>query len=129
MYHVARTSAIESILTHGLTPRVGERSLEFGETEPAVYAFLTIKDCHTALSQWLGDWFTEQEETEGEPISLTVIAFDPTGIAQLPQTVEFEARFFQPIPPEAFRELLSEHELGRRAHASLMADAHAQLAA
>ena len=113
MCHVTRASNIDSILTHGLVPRLGERSLEFGEPCPAVYAFPTVDDCHFALSQWLGEWFNDEEEATGANIDLVIIAFDSQGLRQLPADVAFEARFSETIPPNAFRELYTEEGFGR----------------
>ena len=115
MFHVTRDSNIVSILDHGIVPRLGERSQECGESIAAVYAFPTVQDCHTALSQWLGDWFNDQEEEEGQAITLVIVEFDPTGLAQLPQEVAFETRFACTIPPTAFRSLHSEGAFERHA--------------
>jgi hypothetical protein len=122
MYHVTLASDIASILVSGLEPRIGERSEAFGETRPAVYAFPTIIDCHTALSQWLGEWFCDKEEDEGMEIHLVIVEFDPSGLAQLQQEVEFEARFAATVPPTAIRALHSEYEFGKRAYAAHLAD-------
>lgn len=67
MYHVSLKSNLESIMRHGLTPRIGERSVEIGEKEPAVYLFPNIEDMEFALGQWLGDWYNDEY---GEDIPL-----------------------------------------------------------
>jgi hypothetical protein len=126
MFHVTRASNISSILDHGIVPRIGDRALAFGETMPAVYAFPTVQDCHTALSQWLGDWFNDQEDQEqqeGQAITLVVVEFNAAGLAQLPREAAFEARFACTIPPSAFRALHSEEALGRIAQIAFYQDA------
>lgn len=123
MYHVTRACDITSILTNGLEPRIGKRSQEFGETLPAVYAFPTMFDCHTALSQWLGEWYCDLEEEEGREIPLAIIEFDPTGLAQLPQEVAFEVRFATTVPPAALRAIHSEKQFAKLSYAALAAEA------
>jgi len=119
MYHVTRACDIPSILVTGLEPRIGQRSQEFGEKLPAVYAFPTMFDCHTALSQWLGEWFCDLEEEEGYEIPLAIVEFDPSDLVQLPQEVAFEARFVSTVPPSALRAILSELEFEKRSEAAL----------
>lgn len=70
LYHVTLMDNIQSILTNGLIPQIGERSLEYGETFNAVYMFPSIDDMECALMQWLGDWFNNNY---GEEIPLAVL--------------------------------------------------------
>lgn len=125
MFHVTRTTNIDSILVEGIVPQIGERSLEFGEPREAVFAFPTALDCNTALGQWLGEWFEEAEEEaeeeEGRDIALAIIEFDPTGLTRLPFEVEFEVAFSDRVPPSAIRAIHSEAAFGRIAYSIMLA--------
>ena len=112
MFHVTEAENVASILRDGLTPQIGDRSRELGETLPAVYAFPTAQACHDALMNWLGEWHEEQEDRTGKTVELAIIAFDPSGLAQAEQEVDWEARFVEPIPAGAFRAIFSEKLFG-----------------
>jgi hypothetical protein len=122
MYHVTRASNTKSILTYGLEPQLGERALECGESLPAVFAFPTLQDCHTALNQWLGEWWWAKEEIEGADIPLVIIEFDPTGLARLPKQVAYEERFASVVPPTSLRALHSQDAFEKLTLSFLMAD-------
>lgn len=121
MFHVTRASKIATILAEGITPQIGERSVAFGEAREAVFAFPTEIDCETALGQWLGEWFDDAGEKEGQEIALAIIEFDPTGLRQLPFEVQFEVAFADRVPPAAIRAIHSEEAFGRIAHSIMLA--------
>ena len=107
-YHVTPVENIPSILEHGLLPRIGENSADFGETIPAVFCFPTLQDCDTALGQWLGEIFMgEGEDDEDEGIELVIIEIKPK---ELPDRsdVPFEVAFHRAIPPSEISRVLNE---------------------
>lgn len=61
-YHVTTFKNIDSILKQGLIPTIGERSQQIDEPVAAIYFFPTLDDVDTALLNWLGDEFDEDEE-------------------------------------------------------------------
>lgn len=61
MFHVTLKENFESIMLSGLIPQVGERSMQLGE-KPGVFLFPTEEDMDTALGQWLGDEYEEEDE-------------------------------------------------------------------
>lgn len=61
-YHVARKSDLNSILTGGLEPRIGDRSESLGEDAPRVYLFDSKISAEEGVMSWLGDEFDEEEE-------------------------------------------------------------------
>lgn len=69
-YHVTLAKNLDSILTNGLIPRIGERSLEIGEKEASVYIFPSEADMECAVMQWLGDWY---EDEYGEDVELVCL--------------------------------------------------------
>lgn len=60
-YHVTLISNLESIRQNGLIPQIGERSLELGETINRVYLFTSKIACEDALTNWLGDYFEDDD--------------------------------------------------------------------
>lgn len=110
-YHVTDASNTTSILDKGITPFIGDRSEFCGEKEPAVYAFPTLKDCDTALSQWLGDWYNDQAEENGCDIELVVIEFEASSLHKRPFEVEFEVSFSERVRPELIRRIISEADI------------------
>ena len=110
-YHVTESTNLPSILADGIQPRIGERSREFGEKDPAVYAFPTLDDCNAALAQWLGDWYTEKEEESGRKTHLAVVEFDASNLKQRPFEVEFEISFSDAVSPRLLRRVISEKDI------------------
>lgn len=99
-YHVTEKSNWESIQQHGLLPMQGERAMELNEI-PAVFLFPSESDMDTALSQWLGEWFDEKEETIGQTIDLvSLIITIPDDFPIESSTVDYEKVSTVPIPPK-----------------------------
>jgi hypothetical protein len=61
IFHVSPSGNIDSILKNGLTPLIGPRAEELGESEPAIYLFPDLASVDTALWNWMGDCFDEDE--------------------------------------------------------------------
>lgn len=61
LYHITAHKNTSSILESGLHPLIGERAKKQGETEPAVYLFRSLNDIETAMLNWLGEAFCEDE--------------------------------------------------------------------
>ena len=61
-YHVTKKTNLNSILSKGLIPSIGERSLKLGESQAGIYLFPTKEDCNNALMNWLGQEFEDVEE-------------------------------------------------------------------
>lgn len=117
MFHVTPASNLPAILKRGLLPRVGERSRDFGEPQPRVYLFPTLTDCDTALGQWLGEWFCDQEDMAGEEVALVVLEVDSAWLPLETAVTEvaFEVAIPERIPPCAIVRVWSEKEVGREA--------------
>ena len=92
LFHVTPKSNLESILTNGLIPQIGERSKEM-EIEPLVCLFASYEDCENALCNWLGESFDELEE---ELITLKVVL---PNTVRIEQTTEWEYVSKQTIAP------------------------------
>lgn len=106
LYHVTLMSNLEPILKEGLIPKIGERSIEVGEEEKAVYLFPTIEDMECALGQWLGDWYNDEYGEEIPLASLEISVPDCFPIEE--GEVEYENICREVIPPEYIRFLKEE---------------------
>lgn len=60
-YHVTKKENLLSILKKGLLPTIGDRSKKLNE-QPAIFLFKSIDELDTALMNWLGDEFDDNEE-------------------------------------------------------------------
>lgn len=97
-YHVTLMENLESIMKTGLIPQIGERSVEFGEKEEAIYLFPTEDDMHCALGQWLGEWYDEEY---GEDIELAALEITlPNEFPVEAGEVEYECLSKSLIPSE-----------------------------
>ena len=61
-FHVTPKRNLQPILSHGLMPKMGERSTKIGEDAARVYLFPSIEEMDNALYNWLGQEFEEEEE-------------------------------------------------------------------
>ena len=91
LYHVTQTANIPAIMREGLAPRIGVRSLDAGETTPAVYLFPDVASLMDAMCNWLGDCFGENEP-------LTVLTVDARGLRC--DVAGYEARVYGRILPD-----------------------------
>lgn len=91
-YHCTELKQLESIMKNGLIPQVGERSAKLGES-PGVFLFPSYEDCETALYQWFGDEFDENDKL----ITLKITLPDDF---PLEDSVEYEKISRQVIPAE-----------------------------
>ena len=94
-YHVTPVENLDSILTHGLRPTIGDRSQEIGETDAAVYLFPSYADLVDGLGNWLGECFDDEDE-------LVVLEVDGY---RLPfcESVGYEITVSEPISPDRIR--------------------------
>lgn len=98
LFHVSPARNADSILAHGLIPRIGPRSKKAGEPGPAVYLFHDRDDMEDALDNWLG------EEIGDEPVAIFLVKTDERvkpGLARQPDG--FETTCILPIPPDLIR--------------------------
>lgn len=61
-FHVTPKKNLQSILSNGLLPQIGERSAEIGEPEPCIFLFPIFEEMDNALYNWLGEAFKDDEE-------------------------------------------------------------------
>lgn len=100
-FHVTPASNIDVILSAGLIPAIGERSMELGEPVPAVYLFPTQDDAADAVGNWLGECFEEDVE-------LALLSVDIVDIAYT-QEVGYEFIVTEPIPADRIQVLFSNY--------------------
>lgn len=92
--HLTPACNVPSILKQGLRPTVGPRSTLAGEQVACWYAFADLESMQNALMNWLGEAF---EETQ----ALALLAIDGTGLELLEESVGYEVRGVQVVPPSA----------------------------
>jgi hypothetical protein len=118
MYHVTESIHIDALMNEGLIPRIGERSLELGETVARVYLFSSVQTANEALLNWLGEWFEDKAEETGHEIELVILEINPEGLTLHP-TFEgqdsWEWYSETPIPPTAISKIMSEEAFGKMA--------------
>lgn len=68
-YHVTPTENVSRIMSEGLVPQRGPRSVQL-ESEDGIYLFKTMEGVENALSNWLG------EEFEEDDVSLTLLGVE-----------------------------------------------------
>lgn len=101
LYHVTPPANIAGILQNGLLPQIGERSAIAGETIPAVFCFSSLDDVESALMNWLGDQFDDEQ-----PLSLLQLVLDSD--ADLGEGADYEVVVLSPIRAESITVLLQD---------------------
>ena len=61
-FHVTLKQNMGSILANGLIAQIGERSKEIGESQEAIYLFPNREEMETALANWLGECFEDDDD-------------------------------------------------------------------
>lgn len=95
VFHITQNSHLDKIFAEGLLPRIGRRSKECGEKEPAIFCFPSRDDCDTALAGWLGECFADVPENGLSILEIHI----PAGSA-LREDAGFEVAVLGPIAPE-----------------------------
>lgn len=96
LFHVTDASAAESILRGGFEPRIGRRSRELSETDPATYFFSSEADLIAASWNWLSEAFEDVEESV-----VVLVAMVPPEWVHVDSTAGFEAVVKVPVPLSA----------------------------
>lgn len=91
VWHVTPVENLQAIISEGLTPGIGPRSAELGETEAAIYCFDSPDDLQNALDNWLGEAFEEDEV-------LALLEIDVPADVQAGEGASFEVVIRTPIP-------------------------------
>lgn len=93
-YHVTPADNMQSILSNGLVPSIGGRSMDLGETVPSIYLFSSEDALIDGLGNWLGEYF--------EDVELAVFEVDTDGFIDH-STVEYEVVIYETIPVHRIR--------------------------
>lgn len=91
-YHITEKGNVESIMQHGIIPKIGERSREQGE-EKGVFLFSSREDMEDGLQNWLSDCFGENKELMCLKVSV------PDSFPIQKSSVEWEKISAITIPP------------------------------
>lgn len=101
-YHVTPYSNLETIMKEGVTPSIGLRSLELGETQKRIYLFTSLQACEDGLTGWLGECFEELED------ELVILEIDPTGLEGTSEA-EYEFATTDIVLPSKIIRILDEN--------------------
>ena len=93
-YHVTKKKNWSKIKTQGLKPQIGYLSKQLDEPVPAIYLFSCEEDADTALYQWLGEAYEEEDEL----VMLEVEVPDSFHCKHPKNSTEYEAICYDPIP-------------------------------
>lgn len=104
LYHVTKSSNLESILKSGLIPSVGKRSEKLAEN-PCIFLFPDKHSAEDALANWLGDEFEEELADEEE---IVILKIAEKSVNAQSSTVDWEVCVFERIPPNAISEILDD---------------------
>ena len=97
VYHVTPSENLDSIMSKGLVPQVGDRSRKIEGEKPAIYCFPDKNSMEDAVMNWLGDEFDEDE-----PLALLEIF--TTGLkGQVTDGAQYEVAITSAIPPQNIR--------------------------
>lgn len=97
-YHVTPMENVPSISKEGLSPRIGPRSIDYGEKTPAIYLFPDLVSTEDALMNWLGEWYEQQYDEDYELAILKVCLPDGFPVSSSKAAWEFVCKRL--IPPE-----------------------------
>jgi hypothetical protein len=103
LYHVTILKNLSFILNEGLLPKIGENSIEFGETVPRIYLFDSKESCENGLMNWLGECFENVEDGE-----LVILGISPEGIDSISE-VEYELAVSEGIPASSIIQVFDEN--------------------
>lgn len=92
-WHVTPTGSVRRIMKRGLIPQIGARSRSIGETEPAVYVFVTWADLEGALCNWLGVAYKPNQKLTVLELTVPQDWIKSTGS-------DYERCIYQTVPPE-----------------------------
>lgn len=97
-YHVTKKENLESIMTNGLIPKIGEMSQDLGEEIKRVYLFKNIKDMEDALMNWMGEWY---EDNYGDDLELCSLIINlPDNFNIINEESLYEAYSYKIIEPK-----------------------------
>ncbi len=95
-YHFTDAANLEAIMSDGLAPSMGQRSLEAGERHPTLFLFRTFEDAEDAMANWLG------ESLEADQIAIMKVAIpNGTAIVLPSNSAGYEFEVIERIPPAA----------------------------
>lgn len=108
-WHATPTENLDAILREGLMPRIGPRSRDYGEIEPAVYLFPDLAAVEAGASSWMEDAF-------GPEAALALLRVDLSGWPDV-SAAGFELVCRSPVPasrisvasPDLWEEVSFDH--------------------
>lgn len=100
-YHITPTENLTKIKSEGLVPKIGQASLELGETTERIYLFPTMDYVEDALTNWLGEFYEDHQ--------LALLKVDLSDIPHsIDNKLEYEFYVDNPIPPNNIKVLTED---------------------
>lgn len=97
IYHVTPSENLDSIMSKGLVPQVGDRARKIPGEKHAIYCFPDKNTMEDAVMNWLGDEFDEDEQ-------LALLEIFTTGLkGQVTDGAQYEVAITSAIPPQNIR--------------------------
>ena len=97
VYHVTPSENLDSIMSKGLLPQIGDRTRKIVDEKPAIYCFSDKNAMEDAMMNWLGDEFDEDE-------ALALLEIYTAGLkGQVTEGAEYEVAITSAIPPQNIR--------------------------
>jgi hypothetical protein len=97
VYHVTLADNLDSIMSRGLIPQIGDRARKIEGEKPAVYCFPDKASMEDAVMNWLGDEYDEDEQ-------LALLEIDTTGLkGQVTDGAQYEVAITDSIPVDNIR--------------------------
>jgi hypothetical protein len=97
VYHVTPSENLDSIMSKGLLPQIGDRTRKIVDEKPAIYCFPDKNAMEDAMMNWLGDEFDEDE-------ALALLEIYTAGLkGQVTEGAEYEVAITSAIPPQNIR--------------------------
>jgi hypothetical protein len=97
VYHVTLADNLDSIMSRGLIPQIGDRARKIEGEKPAVYCFPDKVSMEDAVMNWLGDEYDEDDQ-------LALLEIDTTGLkGQVTDGAQYEVAITDSIPVDNIR--------------------------
>ena len=97
VYHVTPTRNVKRIMQQGLIPQAGDRSQKIAGEDTGVYTFPDLETAESAVMNWLGDEFDEDEP-------LTMLAINISGLKAV-KGADYEIIVKDRIDPSRIKKL------------------------
>ena len=108
-FHVTEFKNLDSIIEHGLVPKIGKNSKDCGETEERIYFFINKQELETGMLGWLGELFDDEDDAKEPLIYIEVNDSEVDFQIDSNGDVFFECTSSKTIPSSSFKAIYLEN--------------------